>query len=153
MALVALMHCGLLLQMSRQDAEVFMQQQGCPALPADVLEWQTPHLARALEQDAGAAPLLTHHALASWSLMSYAVSCVPSLLEGHLTCIPTVRLCYPGADLPLSPNKSPLSTAVCGSGCDFLPTVVTQGLGFLTHPVSQTHGRTVLCQTSTCMQT
>ena len=46
------------MQMSRQDAEVFMQQEGCPALPDDVAEWQTPHLARALEQgDAGAPPL------------------------------------------------------------------------------------------------
>lgn len=33
-----------------------MQQEGCPALPADVPEWQTPHLARALDQDAGDPP-------------------------------------------------------------------------------------------------
>lgn len=40
--------------MSRQDAEAFMQQEGCPALPDDTPEWQTPHLARALEEgDAG----------------------------------------------------------------------------------------------------
>ena len=45
------------MQMSRQDAEDFMQQEDCPALPDDVLEWQTPHLARAPEEgDAGDTP-------------------------------------------------------------------------------------------------
>lgn len=44
--------------MSRQDAEDFMQQENCPALPDDVPEWQTPHLARAPEEgDAGETPL------------------------------------------------------------------------------------------------
>ena len=28
-----------------------MQQQGCPHLPDDILEWQTPHLAKPLPED------------------------------------------------------------------------------------------------------
>ena len=34
------------MQLSRQDVEAFMQQKGCPGLPDDVPEWQTPHLAK-----------------------------------------------------------------------------------------------------------
>lgn len=40
-------HCCFALQLSRQDVEAFMQQRGCPALPDQVPEWQTPHLAKA----------------------------------------------------------------------------------------------------------
>ena len=36
----------MLLQMSRQDVEAFMQQRGCPPLPEHIPEWQTPHLAK-----------------------------------------------------------------------------------------------------------